>query len=97
MCRNPLSFILKCSSVSYADSSALILQVGPVSVGYMLNQEARVFGGGTLTATDIAVAAGMTDIGTVRPATTLPPNKIVAIVQKIHEMVEEAADRIKVR
>ncbi|MGC2414559.1 MAG: hydantoinase/oxoprolinase family protein, partial [Stellaceae bacterium] len=34
------------------------LRVGPGSVGYRLTEEARVFGGGTLTATDAAVAAG---------------------------------------
>src|SRR5947207_13469509 len=33
------------------------LTVGPVSVGYRLTERALVFGGDTLTATDIAVAA----------------------------------------
>jgi N-methylhydantoinase A/oxoprolinase/acetone carboxylase beta subunit len=37
--------------------------VGPDSVGYRLTQEALVFGGRTLTATDVAVAAGRADIG----------------------------------
>lgn len=37
--------------------------VGPDSVGYRLPSEALVFGGSTLTATDIAVAAGRADIG----------------------------------
>src|SRR3954453_1111037 len=37
--------------------------VGPDSVGYRLTQEALVFGGSTLTATDIAVAAGRASIG----------------------------------
>ncbi|MGD6748371.1 hydantoinase/oxoprolinase N-terminal domain-containing protein [Streptomyces sp. BH106] len=37
--------------------------VGPRSVGYRLTDEALVFGGSTLTATDVAVAAGLTDIG----------------------------------
>ena len=35
------------------------LAVGPQSVGYRLTQEALVFGGTTLTATDMAVAAGL--------------------------------------
>ena len=74
-----------------------ILQVGPVSVGYKLNQEAEVFGGKTLTATDIAVMASMTDIGTCRPASNLNPDVVSATVKKIHCMVEEAADRVKVR
>ena len=39
------------------------LQIGPVSVGHRLLQEALVFGGNQLTCTDIAVAAGLADIG----------------------------------
>jgi N-methylhydantoinase A/oxoprolinase/acetone carboxylase beta subunit len=37
--------------------------IGPDSVGFRLRQEALVFGGDTLTATDLAVAAGVADIG----------------------------------
>jgi N-methylhydantoinase A/oxoprolinase/acetone carboxylase beta subunit len=37
--------------------------VGPTSVGYRLTEEALVFGGATLTLTDIAVAAGRIDLG----------------------------------
>ncbi|MEW9551947.1 hydantoinase/oxoprolinase N-terminal domain-containing protein [Nonomuraea sp. NPDC050783] len=39
------------------------VRVGPDSVGYRLTEEALVFGGGTLTATDLAVAAGLADVG----------------------------------
>ena len=39
------------------------VQVGPESVGYRLTTEAVVFGGSTVTATDVAVAAGHADIG----------------------------------
>ncbi|AYY15123.1 hydantoinase/oxoprolinase family protein [Actinobacteria bacterium YIM 96077] len=44
-----------------SDGSALT--IGPDSVGYRLRQEALVFGGDTLTATDVAVAAGIADVG----------------------------------
>ena len=37
--------------------------IGPDSVGFELTRRARVFGGDVLTATDIAVAAGLADIG----------------------------------
>lgn len=37
--------------------------VGPQSVGYRLTEDARVFGGTTLTLTDIAVAAGRISLG----------------------------------
>jgi N-methylhydantoinase A/oxoprolinase/acetone carboxylase beta subunit len=39
------------------------LKVGPVSVGYLLQHEALVFGGSTLTLTDSAVAAGRASLG----------------------------------
>lgn len=41
-------------------------RVGPDSVGYRLPEQALVFGGSTLTATDIAVAAGRAEIGDPR-------------------------------
>ncbi len=47
------------------------VRVGPLSVGYRLTSDALVFGGTRLTATDIAVAAGLIDIGD-RPAS---PNR----------------------
>ncbi|GEL19748.1 hydantoinase/oxoprolinase N-terminal domain-containing protein [Pseudonocardia asaccharolytica] len=37
--------------------------VGPDSVGYWLRDEALIFGGSTLTASDLAVAAGLAQIG----------------------------------
>lgn len=37
--------------------------IGPESVGYRLHSQALVFGGSTLTATDLAVAGGLTDLG----------------------------------
>ncbi len=37
--------------------------IGPRSVGYRITEKALVFGGDTLTATDIAVAAGRVEIG----------------------------------
>ena len=37
--------------------------VGPDSVGYELTSRAQCFGGDTLTATDIAVAGGLADVG----------------------------------
>ena len=39
------------------------LKVGPLSVGYRLLQDGIAFGGTQLTTTDIAVAAGLLDLG----------------------------------
>ena len=39
------------------------ITVGPDSVGYKISEEALVFGGSTLTTTDIAVRLGLADVG----------------------------------
>src|SRR3954454_8426046 len=46
--------------------------VGPQSVGYRLTEEALVFGGKILTATDAAVAAGIVEIGDPKKAAGVP-------------------------
>ena len=46
-----------------SSSATTAQRVGPHSVGYGLTEQALVFGGDDLTATDIAVAAGLADIG----------------------------------
>ena len=43
------------------------VRIGPRSVGYLLEQEALIFGGPTLTMTDSAVAAGRALLGEVTP------------------------------
>ncbi len=57
-----------------------------------------MFGHSTLTATDIAVAAGMADIGDPRLVTDgqLDPGIVQHTVAKIREMLEAAIDQVKV-
>jgi N-methylhydantoinase A/oxoprolinase/acetone carboxylase beta subunit len=69
--------------------------VGPQSVGYRLVDEALVFGGQTLTATDVAVAAGLADIGERRRVAHLPKAMIEAVIARAQQMIETHADRIK--
>ena len=71
------------------------MSVGPRSVGYRLTKVARVFGGNTLTTTDIAVAAGYADIGKRDYVNNLPETLIDAAVTKIHSILEDGVDRIK--
>ena len=52
------------------------LRVGPQSVGYRITEEALVFGGETLTTTDIAVAAGVADIGDAERVTRDRPELV---------------------
>ena len=71
------------------------LTIGPDSVGYRIVDEALVFGGSTLTATDIAVAAGYAEVGDRDRVRSLSPDVVDRAVGKIHEMVEDAIDRVK--
>lgn len=69
--------------------------VGPESVGYRLGEEALVFGGKTLTCTDIAVAAGLLDVGDKSNVAHLRPSLIKDALTTIHSRIEEAVDRMK--
>jgi len=71
------------------------LSIGPVSVGYRLTTESRVFGGTTLTATDVGVAAGLLDLGDRRRVADLPAAQVDRALAKIRATLEEAVDRVK--
>lgn len=71
------------------------LAIGPRSVGFRIRERALVFGGDTLTATDIAVAAGYADIGDRSKVAHLPPSLVEAGVERIHRLIEEGVDRVK--
>ena len=69
--------------------------VGPVSVGFRLPQEALVFGGQRLTATDIAVAAGLIDIGDKAAVAHLPAGLVTGALANARRQIEDAVDRMK--
>lgn len=69
--------------------------IGPKSVGYRLPQEALVFGGHTLTATDIAVAAGYADVGDASLVKHLDAAMVERARKQMHRMITEAVDRMK--
>jgi N-methylhydantoinase A/oxoprolinase/acetone carboxylase beta subunit len=69
--------------------------IGPDSVGYRITREALIFGGGTLTATDVAVAAGMTAIGEPQKVSGLDRALVHSAVSRIRTMVEEVIDKLK--
>ena len=69
--------------------------IGPRSVGYRLTEQAMVFGGGTLTTSDIAVAAGYAEMGDKTRVADLSPALVETAVQKIHDMIAEGLDRMK--
>jgi N-methylhydantoinase A/oxoprolinase/acetone carboxylase beta subunit len=70
-------------------------RVGPDSVGYRLSSEALVFGGPTLTATDITVAAGWAEIGDPARVSHLPRETVRRALDVIAERVAEAVDRMR--
>ena len=71
------------------------LRVGPDSVGYRLTDEALVFGGATLTATDAAVAAGLVAIGDRAKAADVPRALAQAVLDEARIRIEDAIDRMK--
>jgi N-methylhydantoinase A/oxoprolinase/acetone carboxylase beta subunit len=71
------------------------LTIGPQSVGYELLTKARVFGGDTLTATDMIVAGGKADIGDPSAVADMDASFIAAIEDCIEDMVNVAVDRMK--
>ena len=69
--------------------------VGPDSVGYRLTEKALVFGGGTLTATDIAVRLGLARVGDPARAAGIDQGLAEKALARIVEMVEDHLDSMK--
>jgi N-methylhydantoinase A/oxoprolinase/acetone carboxylase beta subunit len=71
------------------------VRIGPTSVGFRLTEQALVFGGDVLTVTDVAVAAGLIDLGDRKRVAGLPPALVDAALARIRAMIEEGVDRMK--
>jgi N-methylhydantoinase A/oxoprolinase/acetone carboxylase beta subunit len=71
------------------------LTIGPDSVGYELTQRALVFGGSELTATDVAVAAGLAEIGDPALVASLDRDLVERAARLIETEIAEAVDRMK--
>ena len=69
--------------------------IGPRSVGYRLVKEGLVFGGDTLTATDVAVANGSVDIGDATKVADLNDDLVATAVRNIHAMIDRGIDQMK--
>lgn len=70
--------------------------VGPQSVGYKIIQEAKVFGGQTLTTTDIAVASGKAQVGDPAKVADVDPALAKTAMDTITAMLENAVERARV-
>ncbi|KAL1302786.1 hypothetical protein AAFC00_003132 [Neodothiora populina] len=71
------------------------ITVGPDSVGHNLTTEGLVFGGSTLTATDISVASGKADIGKKSAVSQLSPELVRDAQHRIKALLEGAIDVVK--
>lgn len=71
------------------------LRLGPDSVGYRITEEALVFGGNTLTASDFAVANGQASMGDAERVAHLDSAFISAVTDQIRVHCEDTIDRMK--
>ncbi|HEY0939899.1 MAG TPA: hydantoinase/oxoprolinase family protein [Steroidobacter sp.] len=69
--------------------------IGPDSVGLRLPQDAYLFGGETLTMSDVAVAAGFADFGDRQRVPSLSQPVRDAILARARLMIESGIDRMK--
>ena len=82
------------SIVRVADDGSVT--VGPDSVGYEITKRALVFGGDTMTATDIAVRLGMAKVGNPALVESIPQETAERAMAEMRQLVEDAIDVMKV-
>ncbi|MEF2070320.1 hydantoinase/oxoprolinase family protein [Consotaella aegiceratis] len=70
-------------------------RVGPQSVGFRLPEKAMIFGGDQMTASDIAVAAGLLDLGDRSRVAEIPAAVVEGALANARRQVEENVDRMK--
>lgn len=78
-----------------ADLAPSDLRVGPDSVGYRIVEDSYLFGGATLTASDVAVAAGHARFGDAARVPALSAAVRDAVWSRIQAMLEDGVDRMK--
>jgi N-methylhydantoinase A/oxoprolinase/acetone carboxylase beta subunit len=69
--------------------------IGPDSVGYRLSEKGLVFGGDTLTTTDVVVALGKVQLGDPSKVSHIERSLLERIYKRMVEMVEVAIDKMK--
>jgi len=70
------------------------LRIGPLSVGFRLSSAGIAFGGGQLTASDIAIAAGLIAIGD-RGRVQHLVSATTRVLGEARRMIEESVDAVK--
>ena len=72
------------------------LKIGPQSVGYKLTTDSLIFGGTTLTTSDVAVALGLAEFGNKDAIADLKDDHLHAVRERINEMLTNAVERMRV-
>ena len=70
-------------------------QIGPESVGHKLHEKSLIFGGDTLTTTDVAVALGKSELGNPDLLAHLDKIILEKVYAEMMEMIEETIDKMK--
>ncbi|GAB6181355.1 hydantoinase/oxoprolinase family protein [Desulfotomaculum defluvii] len=71
------------------------ITVGPDSVGYRITKEALIFGGKTLTTSDVVTALGLAAMGDTSKVKDLPKETLDEAYRQIVSMTEDVIDRMK--
>ncbi len=93
--RMPDIFAIGLGGGSLVQGEGANLTVGPESVGFRLSEKALVFGGDTLTTSDIAVAAGQVTMGDPSKVAHLSKDHVQKALDVIHDKLTQAIDRMK--
>ncbi|KAH6999571.1 hypothetical protein EDB80DRAFT_724941 [Ilyonectria destructans] len=70
--------------------------IGPGSVGHFIQTQAKVFGGETLTATDVVVAMGRSELGNPELVKDVPHALVESANKEIKRMLESVIEQMKV-
>lgn len=91
--RMPDVFSIGLGGGSHVVETADGIKVGPTSVGYRIITEALIFGGATLTTSDVVVAAGRYELGDKSKVDHITADFIDRTQQRIMSMLEDCVER----
>ncbi|WP_421760418.1 hydantoinase/oxoprolinase N-terminal domain-containing protein [Devosia sp.] len=91
--RMPDVFSIGLGGGSHVVESGGDIKVGPTSVGYRIVTESLIFGGKTLTTSDVVVASGRYELGDKSKVAHLTPDFMRRTQAKIMSMLEDCVER----
>ncbi|MDC9826287.1 hydantoinase/oxoprolinase family protein [Devosia sp. ZB163] len=91
--RMPDVFSIGLGGGSHVVETGSAIKVGPTSVGYRIVTEALIFGGKTLTTSDVVVASGRYELGDKSKVAHLTPDLIARTQERIQSMLEDCVER----